>query len=842
MSRAGWIGLLLGWGLLVPATARGAGGGEIAGVVREASGAPAGGADVVVVARSAGDPVADGDGERTAVVTDAHGAFVVPLARPGTYQVTVFTESGARVQVLVVELPPGGRVQLDVGGVGQPASAPAGPALSSITAVPWLSPRRLGAASLAQDRDLGTALAGAPGSPPSPATGDGPWLLGTDPTETELRLEGFSLNDPVEGRAPWQLPVALWGDIHPHAGLGLGSDGDRGVAGVDLLAARARRRTSVSAQLGSGAGAGPGLRGGGPDDRVWTGFLEARAEAARMGGNLRGSLTVAPTRGPWQADPATTVARARRTTVLPALALIDGGLGSWRLSGVGLLAHERREHGRGGQIELAEQQQSRRQTLALTGLTARRPLGISGEVPAELVLRAGLLSTRRSERPLAGASMRTTGRRLTLASELSAGGHLGGRHMLRAAAGLESDGAERWLEDGGLFASRRAGSFLRGAEASSITPWVALDERYFPLPSLEIAAGIRLSRVGLDAKADAGAGPPAPDRTFDSRFLVGPRASVVFTPLRGRLRLHATGGRFGGRLPLAPLLDVTAAPPFGIDTPSEDAGMAGFDVRLWSASLSVAALERRLAHTAEDRFSPATGQLELFSAPYARRRYRALWAELRGDWRRFSGALVVLRSSSRGNHPGFLDAATSLPRPASSETFDTPAGELNREGPLPGDRRYGLRVLLEHGTWLTGALRLESAVRGRLDGGSPLDATALNPESPVSRVFLVERGSLGRTRAAAAVDLAMGLTGVRGGTAGWLRLEVMNVGNRRSVLARDATYTDLGVTPMAGARGRGALAGVVDGFGAAVAERAAFGTGVAWSEPLSARVVLGLGF
>jgi hypothetical protein len=710
--------------------------------------------------------------------------------------------------------------------------------------MPWLTSRLLGAAALAQGRDLGGTLAAVPGSPPGPAPGDGPSLLGTVPTEVELRLEGLSLNDPVDGRAPWELPAALWAEVLPHPGLGPAVDGDRGGAGVDLVAARATRRRAGQLIVGGGVGRAAGTEGGRPDGAAYLGFAEARAE---LGGGgvwpVSVSVAAAPTRGAWQGDPTSLgAARGRRTSVLPLLGRADGQLGGWTLTGLGLLVHTRQSLGRAGKqgsILAPEEPSARRHSLTLVGLVARRPLGYA---PAELILTGGLLASRRQERPLIGPEVQTDARRFTFSARVSGQGWLGGAHQLSAATGLEADGGARQAKGGAALASRQAGQLLLRGEASSYTPFFALDDCYRPVPALEVQAGLRAQKILLHRGGQSPAGLPGSD--FSTSFLWAPRAGLSYRPLRGsrwgQSRLHVTAGRFGARLPLAPLLDVTAAPRFDIGNPGEDAALAGADLIAGRWSLSLAALERRMIHPVEDRFSPVDGQLELFGPVFARRRYRGLWAELRGELRGVRGALAVIRQSLRGNHLGWLDGSSGAARPASTEAFDTPASEVNRQGPLPLDRRHGLRLLVEHGRWVGPAWRVEGALAGRLDDGAPRSAQAPNPEGPLSRVHLVEAGSLGRTGAVAALDAALGVSWMRDGLKGTLRLEVLNVGNRRRALTRDPLYTDVAVTPVPGARAGAGLASAVDPDGSPVVPRARHDAPVARAEPLGLRLVLGL--
>ena len=92
---------------------------------------------------------------------------------------------------------------------------------------------------------VGQAMTAVPGAAAPAPPGDGPVLAGTDPAEADLRLSGFSLRDPVDGRVPWELPLPLFAGARPHLGAGDAVDGETGRAMVDLYAPRAERRLAL---------------------------------------------------------------------------------------------------------------------------------------------------------------------------------------------------------------------------------------------------------------------------------------------------------------------------------------------------------------------------------------------------------------------------------------------------------------------------------------------------------------------------------------------------------------------------------------------------------------------
>ncbi|HEY0713737.1 MAG TPA: hypothetical protein VGF45_13750, partial [Polyangia bacterium] len=182
-----------------------------------------------------------------------------------------------------------------------------------------------------------------------------------------------------------------------------------------------------------------------------------------------------------------------------------------------------------------------------------------------------------------------------------------------------------------------------------------------------------------------------------------------------------------------------------------------------------------------------------------------------------------------GNHSGAIDEATGQLRPWVTPAFDGPDVDVNRSGRLPYDRPYGLRA------YVTGRLEnfagwdASALVRGQLDAGTPLSATGRSAASGEGQVFLVPRGSVGRTRTHTSFDVALRLARrlPQADARVWLALEGFGFAWRRPVSVRDSRFADEILTPEAAA-GREPAPG--------------YGRALAYAEPLTLRLQLGVGF
>jgi hypothetical protein len=805
------------------------GGTEIAGLVEDATSRPIEGADVIITRP-------DGSGRQSAI-TDFTGAFALGVFDPGPLQVLVITGRGARATTLALQPTPGTRVVLhvcegapDAGldatltvvGIGQGAARP--------TVIPVAS--GADGLGLSRDRDLAGALVRLPGVAPATAPAGGPVVAGLPVAEIPVTFEGFMLNDPVDGAAPVDLPVALFG----------AATLDRDFA--PAIALFAPRPQSGGAHLAVGGAMITGARGADGSARprgatsAWS--AEAGAAGQTSGGAARGTLVIAPARAGWDADPESVLApRGRRRLVVPVLGWGAAEAGGWQISGGGLGNLSATQRGRAARLALPDEPTDSDRSWWLLGATARRQLAPGSN---DLALQVGYLRASRSDESAALPAIDQQGSRLTLGAAARVAGRWGVWHALALSMGLDLERANR----GGGAPSRQPGAIFSGADAHATLPWVDLSERLVPAPSFQIELAARLG-VGAFTGRSGFVGLADQSRSFKSKLAFAPRVRLSWRPFAvgaADLVLFAAGGRRTGVLPLDALMGAAAGPRLELALPAEDALSAGAAWQHRGITLGLRGQAGRSSNIVEDRFSIASGQLELFAPPGAERRFRALIADADVQLTALRFGLSAVLARHEGNHVGFIDEASGRSLPAGTGAFDSPDTEANRSGPLPFDRPYGLRGFVAAtvpAAW-TGGFAVRGALRGRIDAGTPRAATARSATSGTGQVFLVERGSLGRTSAPTSVDAAVSVERALGGRRLWLALEGFNLTQHRPVVARDPVFTDAVAAGVPGGRGVTGLGQVRDASGAAVAQAPTFARAVAYAEPLLVRLLVGVEF
>jgi hypothetical protein len=816
---------------------------ELSGVVEDVAGQPVEAADVVVTRP-------DGSGRLTAI-TDASGWFALALPDLGPVRVLVVTSRGKRSIVTRVDPVAGHHVQLILqegqreGQSEGQAEVASGAAVEQAieqgtaplrivqTARAFAQPTVAAideGLALARDRDLAGVLATLPGTAPPAAPAGGPVIAGRALAEIPVTFEGFLLNDPIDGAAPAELPHALLGAVTIDRGPDLS---------VSLLAPRAQRngmRLAGTAALATAARGADGLSRPAGATGGWS--AEAGATAVRSDGRARAVVALAPGRSVWQADPeSATAPRGRRRLSAPVLAWGSADLGGWRLDGGGLGTFMRTARGRTGRLLLPDAPGDEDRATWLLGTTARRQLAPGNN---DLALRVGYLHAGRTSESAALQPLEQTGTRLTLAAAARVSGRFGVWHSLGLATGVDFERGDRR----GDAPSRQPGAVLAGADAHATLPWVDLDERLLPTRSLEIQLGLRVGG-GFFAGHTRQLDRADLDRSFSTNLLLAPRARLQWRPRQLDLAFFAAAGRRGVALPLDAVMGGAAGPRGDLPAPAEDALALGAFWQGDQVNLGLRAEARRSAAVIEDRFSPTSGQLELFSPAGAERRTRALMAEaelqLSSGLRAGASALIARQE---GNHVGFIDEATGQLRPAGTGAFDGGDVEANRSGPLPFDRPYGLRGFLS-GALPVGALPgvvARGILRGRLDAGTPRAATGRSAASGPGQVFLVERGSLGRTSPISSIDAAITVARNVGPRRLWLAIEAFNLTQHRPVVARDAAFTDAVIASAPAGRGLAGLSRLTDAQGSPVAQAAGFGRAVAYAEPLLVRALVGCDF
>jgi hypothetical protein len=177
--------------------------------------------------------------------------------------------------------------------------------------------------------------------------------------------------------------------------------------------------------------------------------------------------------------------------------------------------------------------------------------------------------------------------------------------------------------------------------------------------------------------------------------------------------------------------------------------------------------------------------------PRAVRTYNALVLTAN---KRLSSRVSVLASytysRTLGNYPGIYSGNNGQLNPHTSTQFDYLDLLANRTGPLPTDRPHNFKVtgfyqhpILTRGS-LTAGLTF-TAISGR-----PIEVLGTHANAGPAEVFILPRGSGGRTPTVTQLDLHVGYDHRLGkSTLLGLYLDVINLANQREVLNVDDIYT-----------------------------------------------------
>ncbi|HEY0709740.1 MAG TPA: hypothetical protein VGG33_23205, partial [Polyangia bacterium] len=517
-------------------------------------------------------------------------------------------------------------------------------------------------------------------------------------------------------------------------------------------------------------------------------------------------------------------ARGRKQQVWPALAWGEAERAGWHFRGGALLIANARRYGRGGHVltpdDPVDDRDHTRRALLLAA-AAERPFG-RGDL---VTLSVGMLKSDRSE-TLAGFSTHDfdgLGAGVTAAVQLA--GTLAGEHRTSLSAGLDFATGART----GRFASRQPGLLLGSASAESFRPVVTIGERYTPSLHLEVEASLQMAYASLSGSSEGEPGTAKLSRSFGTGILFAPHARATVRPLVGArtLALHLVAQRTPAKLTLTPLMDATNGPRSTLALPAHDALALATELTSARWRFGLLGQVRRDVNVVEDRFAPATGQPELFAPSGAQRDLRSVTVdgEVRFSSVRVGAAAVWARLF--GNHSGAIDEATGRLRPWSTPAFDGADVESNRTGRLPYDRPYGLRGYVVGRLVAGSGWSFSGLLRGQLDAGTPLSATGRSAASGDGQVFLVPRGTVGRTRTHTSFDLALKAARKLGAREGWLAFEVFGLAWRRPVTVRDPRFTDAIATPV---------------NASALDPGPGYGRALAYAEPLCLKLRLGVDF
>lgn len=207
------------------------------------------------------------------------------------------------------------------------------------------------------------------------------------------------------------------------------------------------------------------------------------------------------------------------------------------------------------------------------------------------------------------------------------------------------------------------------------------------------------------------------------------------------------------------------------------------------------AAEQEAASRAQHRVDAYNG---IASYPQARREYHAL--VLTASKRlshRFSFLASYTFSRSTGNYPGIFSSSNGQLNPHTSSQFDYVETLVNRDGPLPTDRPHNFK--------LTGFYQQPLARKGMLTAGLTFSAISGRPIEVLGahaiygggEVFILPRGSGGRTPTVTQLDLHVGYEHevAEKQTLG-VFLDVINLLNQREVLNVEDIYTASPVEPL----------------------------------------------
>ncbi len=190
--------------------------------------------------------------------------------------------------------------------------------------------------------------------------------------------------------------------------------------------------------------------------------------------------------------------------------------------------------------------------------------------------------------------------------------------------------------------------------------------------------------------------------------------------------------------------------------------------------------------------SPGRGAFDFL--PTAKRDYTALEIAVEGAWRGLRYRASYVLSRTWGNYTGLFssdkDDAEGF-TPGNNTTFFFPEQVPNSTGLLPNDRTHVVKA--------SAAYALHSGLEGGVvlsaGSGAPLNEFAAGPSGSYwYPVFLVRRGTAGRTPFLWNVDLRLGYTlPLRGGLRTRILLDVLHVGNpRRGTRVDEYHYLTLG--------------------------------------------------
>jgi hypothetical protein len=215
---------------------------------------------------------------------------------------------------------------------------------------------------------------------------------------------------------------------------------------------------------------------------------------------------------------------------------------------------------------------------------------------------------------------------------------------------------------------------------------------------------------------------------------------------------------------------------------------------------------------------------ELDFLPKARRTYSALELTLaRWGSHRFQGQASYVLSRTHGNYTGLFSSDAGVATPGQNLALLLPEQAANSTGLLPSDRTHVVKLA---GSYQLG-LGLTVGSFNVIQSGTPLSELGASWQGSSVPVFLVTRGSAGRTPtiwdANLRLEYALPLPAARG--SGRLVLDLLHIGSpRRGTVIEQARFLGL------------------DESGAQTLPNPNFGKATAYQPPMAARLGLEAGF
>ena len=188
--------------------------------------------------------------------------------------------------------------------------------------------------------------------------------------------------------------------------------------------------------------------------------------------------------------------------------------------------------------------------------------------------------------------------------------------------------------------------------------------------------------------------------------------------------------------------------------------------------------------------------------PRAQRDYHALVLSVS---KRLSNRFSVLAnytfSRTIGNYPGTFDATVGENFPNFSSQYDLTDLLANRVGPLPNDRPHNFKLLATYDQPLPHGAHLNFGLTFTAYSGRPINVLGAHAIYGISQVYVLPRGSGGRTPTITQFDLHIGYDQPLGKRMNLtVYADVINLFNQREVTNVDDDYTYASVSPIIGGK------------------------------------------